>query len=89
LTGLARRSIARLSRSSLGSARIPSRLQIPIGLEDQLKGVVDLVAMKALIWKDESRALSMKSARFRRILKDAAAAAREKLIEAVAASTMS
>src|ERR1700741_4747362 len=33
----------------------PVALQIPIGLEDQLKGVVDLVAMKGLIWKDETK----------------------------------
>ncbi len=29
-------------------------LQLPIGLEDKLKGVVDLVKMKAIIWKDEA-----------------------------------
>src|SRR5262245_44911766 len=30
-------------------------LQIPIGLEDQLKGVVDLIAMKGLVWSDETK----------------------------------
>src|SRR5215218_6275743 len=30
-------------------------LQIPIGLEDQLKGVVDLIAMKGLVWNDEAK----------------------------------
>ena len=33
----------------------PVAMQIPIGLEDQLKGVVDLITMKALIWNDESK----------------------------------
>jgi len=33
----------------------PVALQIPIGLEDQLKGVIDLIAMKGLIWKDETK----------------------------------
>ena len=33
----------------------PVAIQIPIGLEDQLKGVVDLIAMKGLIWNDESK----------------------------------
>src|ERR687889_792442 len=33
----------------------PVALQIPIGLEDQFKGVVDLITMKALIWNDESK----------------------------------
>src|SRR6201984_3251994 len=33
----------------------PVALQIPIGLEDQFKGVVDLISMKGLIWNDESK----------------------------------
>ncbi|MBO0910579.1 MAG: elongation factor G [Acidobacteria bacterium] len=32
----------------------PVAVQIPIGQEDKFKGVVDLVAMKAIIWKDET-----------------------------------
>jgi elongation factor G len=62
----------------------PVALQIPIGLEDQLKGVVDLVAMKALIWKDETKGAEYEAVEIPEDLKDAAAAAREKLIEAVA-----
>ncbi len=33
---------------------VPVVTQIPVGLEDQFKGVVDLIKMKAIIWKDES-----------------------------------
>src|SRR6476661_1694165 len=62
----------------------PVALQIPIGLEDQLKGVVDLIAMKGLIWKDETKGAEYEVADIPEDLKDAAAAAREKLIEAVA-----
>ncbi|HEY0728873.1 MAG TPA: elongation factor G [Pyrinomonadaceae bacterium] len=62
----------------------PVALQIPIGLEDQLKGVVDLVAMKGLVWKDESKGAEYEVTEIPEDLKDAAAAAREKLIEAVA-----
>ena len=62
----------------------PVALQIPIGLEDQLKGVVDLVAMKGLIWKDESKGAEYETVEIPEDLKDEAAAAREKLIEAVA-----
>jgi elongation factor G len=62
----------------------PVALQIPIGLEDQLKGVVDLIAMKGLIWKDESKGAEYEVVDVPEDLKDAAAAAREKLIEAVA-----
>ena len=62
----------------------PVAIQIPIGLEDQLKGVIDLISMKALIWKDESKGAEYESGEIPADLQDAAAAAREKLIEAVA-----
>src|SRR5207302_9010188 len=33
----------------------PVALQIPIGIEDQFKGVVVVIAMKGLVWKDETK----------------------------------
>src|SRR5580765_6440533 len=62
----------------------PVALQIPIGEEDQLKGVIDLIAMKGLIWKDETKGAEYETVEIPAELKDAAVAAREKLIEAVA-----
>ena len=32
----------------------PVPLQLPIGAEDKLKGVIDLVEMKAILWRDET-----------------------------------
>ena len=32
----------------------PVPIQLPVGAEDQFKGIVDLVAMKARIWRDET-----------------------------------
>jgi len=32
----------------------PVAIQIPIGQEDKFKGIVDLMSMKAIIWKDET-----------------------------------
>src|SRR5258707_4853463 len=62
----------------------PVAIQIPIGLEDQFKGVVDLIAMKGLIWNDESKGAEYETGDIPEELKEEAAAAREKLIEAVA-----
>jgi len=38
-------------KDRLGANPLP--IQLPIGAEDQLKGVVDLIENKALVWKDE------------------------------------
>src|SRR5687767_13397810 len=62
----------------------PVAIQIPIGLEDQLKGVVDLVQMKGLIWKDETKGAEYEVVDIPEYLKEAATAAREKLVESVA-----
>ena len=62
----------------------PVAIQIPIGLEDQLKGVIDLITMKGLIWSDESKGAEYETSDIPADLTEAAAAAREKLIEAVA-----
>ena len=58
-------------------------LQIPIGLEDQLKGVVDLIQMKGLIWNDETKGAEYEVTEIPADLVDAAKESREKLIEAV------
>ncbi|MDQ3870613.1 MAG: elongation factor G [Chloroflexota bacterium] len=38
-------------RERLGANAVP--IQIPIGREDTFKGIVDLLAMKAIVWRDE------------------------------------
>jgi elongation factor G len=62
----------------------PVAIQIPIGVEDQFKGVVDIISMKGLIWNDESKGSEYETVDIPEDLKSVAAAAREKLIEAVA-----
>ncbi len=63
----------------------PVPIQIPIGAEDNFKGVVDLVKMKALVWEDEA-ALGSKYEieEIPEELREKAEEYREKLIEAVA-----
>lgn len=58
-------------------------LQIPIGLEDQLKGVVDLISMKGLIWNDETKGAEYQVTDIPADLVDSAKEWREKLVEAV------
>jgi len=62
----------------------PVALQIPIGLEDQFKGVVDLITMKALIWKDETKGAEYEITDIPADLVEEAKATRHKLLEAVA-----
>ncbi len=50
----------------------PVAIQIPIGLEDQFKGVVDLITMKGLIWNDESKGAEYETAEIPEDLKEAA-----------------
>lgn len=43
-------------KQRLGSNGVP--IQIPIGAEENYKGVVDLVRMKAIIWDDETKGMT-------------------------------
>ena len=58
-------------------------LQIPIGLEEHFKGVIDLITMKALIWNDEAKGAQYETTDIPADLVDAAKEARERLVEAV------
>jgi elongation factor G len=61
----------------------PAVLYIPIGLEADLKGLVDLVENRAIIWKDESLGAEFFYEDIPADLKDEAAKYREELIELV------
>ncbi len=62
----------------------PVMIQIPIGQEDQFRGVVDLVAMKAIIWDDATMGSDYEVKEIPADLADQAAEYREKMIEAIA-----
>ncbi|WP_422366176.1 elongation factor G [Pelagibius sp.] len=59
----------------------PMVLQLPIGAEGEYKGVVDLVAMKAIVWQDESLGAKFDIVDIPADLADKAAEYREKLVE--------
>jgi elongation factor G len=59
-------------------------IQIPIGLEEHFKGMVDLVTRKALIFNDESLGAEFSVEEIPEDLRDSAEMARMELIEAVA-----
>ncbi len=67
------------------SAR-PVPIQIPVGAEDQFKGIVDLVTMKARIWRDETLGAKYDDVAIPAELLDRAQEYREQLIEAVSES---
>jgi elongation factor G len=62
----------------------PVPLQIPIGAEDDFKGVIDLVEMKAIVWNDESMGAKYDVEDIPSELQEKADEYREKLLEAAA-----
>jgi elongation factor G len=59
----------------------PAVLYLPIGIESSFKGLVDLVENRAIIWLEESLGAKFEYGEIPDDLKDAAAAARQELIE--------
>jgi elongation factor G len=63
------------------SAR-PVPIQLPVGAEDQFKGIIDLVTMKARLWRDETLGAKFDDVEIPAELLERAKEYREKLIEA-------
>ena len=61
----------------------PLVLQLPIGNESDFAGVVDLVTMKSIVWKDENLGAEFEYVDIQDDLKDKAAEYRELLIEKI------
>ena len=59
----------------------PVVMQLPIGAEENFTGLVDLVTMKAIIWKEETLGAEFKEADIPDDLAEEAALHREKMIE--------
>tara|TARA_A100001388_G_scaffold274536_1_gene258317 strand:+ start:2492 stop:4591 length:2100 start_codon:yes stop_codon:yes gene_type:complete len=69
-------------KTRLGSKPVP--LQVPIGAEDNFKGVVNLVDMKAIIWDEESKGMKFEEVEIPDELKDKSKELNEQLVETAA-----
>ena len=69
-----------------GSARTPVAIQLPIGREDQFKGLIDLIDQVALIWDEDDETLGKdyKKVEIPADLPDLVKEYREKMIEGLA-----
>jgi elongation factor G len=61
----------------------PVPIQLPIGAEEQFKGVIDLVEMKAVVWRDETLGAKFDITEIPPDLLEKAKEYREKMIEAI------
>src|SRR5213082_3159650 len=69
-------------RQKLGKNAVP--LQLPIGAEDQFRGVIDLVQMKALVFRDETLGAKYDVEEIPAELRADAEHFREKMVESIA-----
>ena len=69
-------------KTRLGST--PVTLQVPIGSEDQFKGIVDLLTMKAIIWEEENMGMKFETLDIPSDLQDQSNKLREQLLETAA-----
>jgi len=75
-------NVVKQVREMLGAKSVP--LQLPIGAEDQFKGIVDLIQMKGIIWNDETQGMTYNEVPIPDDMKEEAEYWRAQLIEAVA-----
>jgi elongation factor G len=69
-------------KDMLGAKSVP--LQLPIGAEDNFKGVVDLIQMKGIIWDDSTQGMTYTEVAIPEDMKEEVNYWRQYLVEAVA-----
>ncbi len=75
-------NVVKQVKEMLGSKAVP--LQLPIGEEDNFKGVVDLVNNRGIIWNETDKGMTYEVVPIPDDMKEEAAIYREQLLEAVA-----
>jgi elongation factor G len=75
-------NVVKQVREMLGAKAVP--LQLPIGAEDNFKGVVDLITMKGMVWNEADRGMTFQEVPIPADMMDEVNQYRQELIEAVA-----
>ena len=69
-------------KERLGANAVP--INMPIGAEDEFKGVIDLILMKAILWNESDQGMTYDLADIPADLQDKAEELREQMVEAAA-----
>ncbi len=75
-------NVCKQVKEMLGTKAVP--LQLPIGAEDDFKGVVDLVENKAIVWNEDDMGMTFEEIEIPADMVDDVQHYREQLVEAVA-----
>jgi len=75
-------NVVKQVREMLGAKAVP--LQLPIGAEDNFKGVVDLITMKGIVWNEADKGMTFQEVPIPEDMKEEVDQYRQELIEAVA-----
>lgn len=74
-------NVCKQVKEMLGSNAVP--LQLPIGAEDQFKGVVDLINFRGMVWNEHDKGMTYEVVEIPADMVEEANEYREKLLEAV------
>ncbi len=75
-------NVVKQVKEMLGAKAVP--LQLPIGAEDNFKGVVNLITLKGIVWDDATQGMTFKEVPIPDDMKEEVAEWRQHLVEAVA-----
>jgi elongation factor G len=75
-------NVVKQVREMLGAKAVP--LQLPIGAEDNFKGVVDLITMKGIVWNEHDKGMTFQEVPIPDDMKEEVDQYRQELVEAVA-----
>jgi elongation factor G len=75
-------NVVKQVREMLGAKAVP--LQLPIGAEDNFRGVVDLITMKGMVWNEADMGMTFTEVPIPDDMKDEVDQYRQELVEAVA-----